>query len=203
MKVWETNMGDWTFAESMELVARFFEAIGALILIAGLVVSAFLAIRSLRLSKQARLAYEILRESFGGAILLGLEVLVAADLVRTVAVAPTIENVAILGLIVLIRTILSFSLEIEIEGVAPWRKAAMSGASRIAHAAKRSGEAGGVVGGGGDRPPPLFVDRLGNRGARRARIMGRRPNSYCRVRPASVIFLLPFTSRGGRTSSHD
>lgn len=133
-------MDDWTFAESMELVARFFEAIGALILIAGLVVSAFLAIRSLRLSKQARLAYEILRESFGGAILLGLEVLVAADLVRTVAVAPTIENVAILGLIVLIRTILSFSLEIEIEGVAPWRKAAMSGASRVAHAVKRSGE---------------------------------------------------------------
>ena len=77
-----------------------------------------LAIRSLRLSKQARVAYQILRTSFGGAILLGLEVLVAADLVRTVAVAPTLENVAILGLIVLIRTVLSFSLEIEIEGVA-------------------------------------------------------------------------------------
>ena len=78
--------------------------------------SAFLAIRSLHRSKQARLAYQILRQSFGGAILLGLEVLVAADLVRTVAVAPTIENVAILGLIVLIRTVLSFSLEVEIEG---------------------------------------------------------------------------------------
>jgi len=134
-------MDRWTFAESMELVARFFEAIGALILLAGLVVSAFLAIRSWRLSKQARVAYQILRESFGGAILLGLEVLVAADLVRTVAVAPTLENVAILGLIVLIRTVLSFSLEIEIEGVAPWRRAAMSGASYVAHAAKRSGEA--------------------------------------------------------------
>jgi uncharacterized membrane protein len=129
-----------TFAGSMELVASLFEAIGALILLAGLGVSAFLAIRSLRRSKQPRAAYQILRESFGGAILLGLEVLVAADLVRTVAVAPTLENVAILGMIVLIRTILSFSLEIEIEGVAPWRRAAMSGATYIAHAAKRSGE---------------------------------------------------------------
>jgi uncharacterized membrane protein len=129
-----------TFAESMELVANLFEAIGALILLAGLGVSAFLAVRSLRRSKQPRAAYQILRESFGGAILLGLEVLVAADLVRTVAVAPTLENVAILGMIVLIRTILSFSLEIEIEGVAPWRRAAMSGATYIAHAAKRSGE---------------------------------------------------------------
>jgi uncharacterized membrane protein len=129
-----------TFAESMELVARFFEAVGALILLAGLIVSVVLAIRSLRLSKQARVAYQILRTSFGGAILLGLEVLVAADLVRTVAVAPTLENVAILGLIVLIRTVLSFSLEIEIEGVAPWRRAAMSGASYVAHAAKRSSE---------------------------------------------------------------
>lgn len=133
-------MDGWTFAGSMELMAKFLEAIGTLIILAGLVVSAFLAIRSLHRSRQARLAYQILRESFGGAILLGLEVLVAADLVRTVAVAPTIENVAILGLIVLIRTVLSFSLEIEIEGVAPWRRAAMSGASYVAHAAKRSGE---------------------------------------------------------------
>jgi uncharacterized membrane protein len=129
-----------TFAESMELVASLFEAIGALILLAGLVVSAFLAIRSLRRSRQPRAAYQILRESFGGAILLGLEVLVAADLVRTVAVAPTLENVVILAIIVLIRTILSFSLEIEIEGVVPWRRAAMSGATYIAHAARRSGE---------------------------------------------------------------
>ena len=134
-------MNGWTFAESMELVAQFFEAIGALILLVGLGMSAYLAIRSLRRQRQARVAYQILRESFGGAILLGLEVLVAADLVRTVAVAPTLENVAILGLIVLIRTVLSFSLEIEIEGVAPWRRAAMSGAIHIAHAAKRSGEA--------------------------------------------------------------
>ena len=63
----------------------------------------------------------------------------AADLVRTVAVAPTLENVAILGLIVLIRTVLSFALEVEIEGVAPWRRAATSGARHVARAAAASG----------------------------------------------------------------
>ena len=124
----------------MEHVAEFFEIIGALILLAGLVVATVLALRSLIRSRDAANAYRVLRQAFGGAILLGLEVLVAADLVRTVAVAPTLENVVTLGIIVLIRTVLSFSLEIEIEGVAPWRRAATSGAVHVARAARRSGE---------------------------------------------------------------
>jgi uncharacterized membrane protein len=86
-----------------------------------------------RSSRPAR-AYRVLRQAFGGTLLLGLEILVAADLVRTVAVAPTLDNVLVLGLIVLIRTFLSFSLEIEIEGVAPWRRALMSGAGTIRRA---------------------------------------------------------------------
>jgi uncharacterized membrane protein len=53
----------------------------------------------------------------------GLEILVAGDLIRTVAVEPKLENVPVLGLIVLVRTLLSFSLDIEIDGVLPWRKA--------------------------------------------------------------------------------
>ena len=57
----------------------------------------------------------------GRTILLSLEILVAADLIRTVAVDPSIENVSALALIVLIRTILSFSLDVEIEGRLPWR----------------------------------------------------------------------------------
>jgi hypothetical protein len=60
------------------------------------------------------------------------------DLVRTVAVAPTLNNVLVLGLIVVIRTALSFSLETEIEGVAPWRRALTSGAGTLRRA---SGEA--------------------------------------------------------------
>ncbi|MBC7550593.1 MAG: DUF1622 domain-containing protein [Cellulomonas sp.] len=127
-----------TFTEAMDLVARAFEAMGAIVLLGGLFVSLGLALRSIRRTHDGRLAYQVLRESFGGAILLGLEILVAADLVRTVAVAPTLENVVILGLIVLIRTFLSFSLEIEIEGVAPWRRAASSGAGHVARAARRT-----------------------------------------------------------------
>lgn len=123
-----------TFAEAMEHVAQAFEAIGAVVLMAGLFLSVGLAVRSLRRFADWQEAYKVLRRSFGGVILLGLEILVAADLVRTVAVEPTVENVLILGAIVFIRTVLSFSLEIEIEGVAPWRRAAGSGAGHIARA---------------------------------------------------------------------
>lgn len=65
--------------------------------------------------------YPALRETFGGVLLLGLEILVAA-LIRTVAVSPTLRNVAVLGLIVVIRTFLSFSLQVEIDGQLPWRR---------------------------------------------------------------------------------
>src|SRR4029453_4452375 len=107
---------------AMHHVAQVFEAAGAFVLLAGLILAVAVAIVVLRRSGDGRLAYRTLRESFGGVILLGLEILVAADLVRTVAVEPTLENVVILGGIVLIRTFLSFSLEIEIEGVPPWRR---------------------------------------------------------------------------------
>ena len=132
-----------TFAESMDHVAQLFEVIGALVLFGGLLVSVGLALRSLHRSGNGRQAYQVMRESFGGVILLGLEILVAADLVRTVAVSPTLENVAALGLIVLIRTVLSFSIEVEIEGVAPWRRALTGGATHIARAAQRSSEPAG------------------------------------------------------------
>jgi uncharacterized membrane protein len=128
-----------TFAGAMERVAQAFEVIGAIVLLLGLFVSVGLAVRSLQRSQNRKQAYTVLRQSFGGVILLGLEILVAADLVRTVSVEPTLDNVVILGVIVLIRTILSFSLEIEIEGVVPWRRAGMSGAGRIARAAERAG----------------------------------------------------------------
>jgi uncharacterized membrane protein len=131
-----------TFSEAMERVAQLFEAIGALVLLVGLLFCFTLAMRAFRRSRDGRRAYQVLRESFGGVILLGIEILVAADLVRTVAVATTLENVVILGLIVLIRTVLSFSLDIEIEGVAPWRRAMVGGAGRIRQATARAGAEG-------------------------------------------------------------
>jgi hypothetical protein len=71
-------------------------------------------------------------------VLLSLEILVAADLIRTVGVAPTLSNVLVLGLIVLIRTFLSFSPEIEINGVPPRRRALTSGASTVRQAATKA-----------------------------------------------------------------
>lgn len=68
-------------------------------------------------------AYHLYRVSLGRAILLGLEFLVAADIIGTVAIEPTLERLAVLGGIVLIRTFLSISLEVEIEGRWPWRRA--------------------------------------------------------------------------------
>jgi uncharacterized membrane protein len=124
------------FTEVMDQVARGFEAIGAAVLVIGLFWSFGLALLVWRRTSDGNAAYQALRRSFGGVLLLGLEILVAADLVRTVAVEPTLDNVAVLGLIVIIRTVLSFSLEIEIEGVPPWRKATISGANIIASAAK-------------------------------------------------------------------
>src|SRR5688572_33164477 len=65
--------------------------------------------------------YESYKHQLGKALLLGLELLVAADVVRTVALEPTLENVAMLGLLVLIRTFLSWSLTVEMEGRWPWQ----------------------------------------------------------------------------------
>jgi uncharacterized membrane protein len=120
-----------TFTEVMDHVAQGFEVLGALILAVGTLWSLVIAGLTLRWSGRPKQAYALLRQALGGTLLLGLEILVAADLVRTIAVAPTLINVLILGLIVLIRTFLSFSLETEISGTPPWRRAAASGAATI------------------------------------------------------------------------
>jgi uncharacterized membrane protein len=124
-----------TFASVMDHVAQGFEGLGAAILVAGVVLAAVLAIVAWHRSGQPRQGFLALRRAFGATLLLGLEVLVAADLIRTVAVAPTLDNVLVLGLIVLIRTFLSFSLETEIEGVLPWRRAMTTGVGQVANAA--------------------------------------------------------------------
>lgn len=127
-------MNEETYAYVMLTVAQAFEIVAAAILVVGLVLSFVFAARRYLRTHDGGSAYRLLRQTFGGVILLGLEVLVAGDLIRTVAVSPTWENVAVLGLIVLIRTFLSFSLEIEIDGVVPWKKAFVSGATVIKRA---------------------------------------------------------------------
>ena len=129
-----------TFTTVMDHVAQGFEALGAAILVVGVIWSFVLAAVAARRSGWTAKAYLVLRQAFGGTLLLGLEVLVAADLLRTVAVAPSLENVYVLGLIVAIRTFLSFSLETEIEGVAPWRRALLGGAGTIRRASASARE---------------------------------------------------------------
>ena len=155
-----------TFSEVMDHIARAFEAVGALVLVAGLVWSLVYSAIVWRRTASGRKGYSTLRESFGGVLLLGLEILVAADLVQTVAVEPTLENVTVLGLVVVIRTVLSFSLEIEIEGVAPWRRAAMSGASHIARSVEK-GRAAGDNTAAGTVGAPEPGSRAGGGGAAR------------------------------------
>jgi uncharacterized membrane protein len=117
------------FSSLLADVARVFEAIGAAVLVVGLVWSVVVASVTWRAAGGAR-GYQALRQTFGAVLLLGLEILVAADLITTVAVAPTLRNVAVLGLIVLIRTFLSVSLQVEIDGRVPWRRFAEKGAER-------------------------------------------------------------------------
>lgn len=111
-----------TFDEFAEAVGLAFEVMAVLVLVLGFGLAAVRSLLTWRGTHDARRAYRTLREMLGGGLLIALEILVAADLVSTVAVDPTVGNIAVLGLIVLIRTFLSFSLETEIEGVVPWRR---------------------------------------------------------------------------------
>lgn len=113
-----------SFDELMELVVRGFEIGGVLILVVGSVAAFVQAGVSYR-KVGPRRAYEEARRNVGRAILLGLEFLIIADIVLTITVDATLESALALGLIVLVRTFLSFSLEIELEGTLPWRRAAM------------------------------------------------------------------------------
>jgi len=109
------------FEEWMELVVKGFEVAGVVILAAGAVAALASAAIVLQRGRPAA-AYERARQTIGRAILLGLEILIVADIVLTITVEATVESALVLGIIVLVRTFLSFSLEIELEGVVPWRK---------------------------------------------------------------------------------
>ncbi len=106
--------------ELMQQISTLFEIAGVATIVIGFVVAVVRAV--LRLHDRSD-AYRELRATFGHSILLGLEILVAADLIRTIAVEPTLENLAVLGALVAIRTLLAWSLEVEIEGRWPWQRA--------------------------------------------------------------------------------
>jgi len=107
------------FKEIVEIVGNTVEGAG----VAVIAVGALLATVRFLFRKQAgdNAPYRLFRQDMGRSILLGLEFLVAGDIIRTVAVDPTFDNVLVLGLIVLIRTFLSTTLQLEVEGRWPWQ----------------------------------------------------------------------------------
>jgi len=113
------------------VIAIVFEVIGALAMVVGFLIAVVLAWRALKREHSGHAAYLVLRNTLGAAILLGLEVLVAADLIRTITSKPSIEDAVILGLIVVIRTVLSMSIQIEIEGTLPWRRALLTSGGQV------------------------------------------------------------------------
>ena len=106
--------------EYIEAVGEVIDALGVAAIVIGIVAATVIAAWRL-LSRQPDV-YHRFRRFLGRSILLGLEILVAADIIKTVAVTPTLESVAVLAAIVVIRTFLSWSLELEISGRWPWQK---------------------------------------------------------------------------------
>jgi uncharacterized membrane protein len=117
-----------TFHLIVEWAAVGIEALAILLIVAAVV---NLAVRqgTIRYIYQLREpgAYESYRQQLGKALLLGLELMVAADVIRTVTFEPTLANVSVLGLLVLVRTFLSWSMSVEVDGYWPWQARAHSG----------------------------------------------------------------------------
>jgi uncharacterized membrane protein len=104
--------------EVIELVAQGIEGLAVLIMVGGIIYG--IGRYFFHQRQQGGDAYKRFKDRIGKALLLGLEFLVAADIIRTVALSPTLYNIAVLGVLVLIRTFLSWSLVLEIEGRWPW-----------------------------------------------------------------------------------
>ena len=109
-----------SYEETVHDAVKVVEAVGASIMVfGGLVVFAIYVPRMLSPAKRPG-SYEALRRQLGRCILVGLEVLIVADIILTIVVEQTIESVVVLGVIVIVRILLSFSLEVEMDGIWPW-----------------------------------------------------------------------------------
>jgi uncharacterized membrane protein len=118
-----------TFEGTMENIVLVFEAVGVAIIAIGGVVA---LISGLRDFGHFERFFVDVRRGFGRPLILGLEVLVAADVIKTITVDPSLESVSVLGILVAVRIALSFSLDIEVDGMVPWRRAAMHAGVRDA-----------------------------------------------------------------------
>jgi uncharacterized membrane protein len=109
-----------SFRDAVDWIGRAVDAAGVTAIAGGIALA--LLMTAVRLGRRQSQVYRRLRQDVGRAILLGLELLVAADILRTVAIDPTLESVAVLSVIVLVRTFLSFSLDVELTGSWPWQR---------------------------------------------------------------------------------
>jgi uncharacterized membrane protein len=105
--------------EVIEMMAQSIEVLAVFIIVGGIIYG--IGRYCFHARKQVADAYKRFKDKIGEALLLGLEFLVAADIIRTVALSPTLQNIAVLGVLVLIRTFLSWSLVVEMEGRWPWQ----------------------------------------------------------------------------------
>jgi uncharacterized membrane protein len=108
------------FTDIISYAGYAIETVGVFVVILGSIFSSVVFVRSFRQLPEG-IAYQNLRRQLGRSIILGLEFLIAGDIIRTVIVDATLENVAMLGIIVLIRTFLSLTLHLEVEGRWPWQ----------------------------------------------------------------------------------
>ena len=107
---------------TIELIGSAFELAGVAALVIGSILAFVRSIVSLIRLRNGPVAYRHLRLYLGRSIVVGLELLIAADIIRSVAIDPTFTSVGVLGLIVLVRTFLSWTLEVEINGEWPWQR---------------------------------------------------------------------------------
>jgi uncharacterized membrane protein len=119
-KVTAVLRSEMVFNDVIEKIGMTIDAAGVVVIVTGAAIA--FVVTAVRLSRRESNVYQRFRQQLGRAILLGLELLVAADIIRTVAASPNLTSVAILAAIVLIRTFLSFSLEVETTGRWPWQK---------------------------------------------------------------------------------
>jgi uncharacterized membrane protein len=118
-----TMIGDQTHA-FVDQLAKLLELVGVAIILGGIIIASYSFFRHLSRTSDWPTAYQTFRANIGRGILLGLELLVGADIISTITAPLTTQSVGLLAGIVVIRTFLSFSLETEIEGCWPWQRAA-------------------------------------------------------------------------------
>jgi uncharacterized membrane protein len=114
-------VSDADFKNAVDVISKIIDGAGVVVVVVGLLLATGAFALAQRDRGQRPLAYRVYRQQVGKAILLGLEFLVAADIIRTVAVEPTFRGVGVLAIVVAVRTFLSFALDVELDGRWPWQ----------------------------------------------------------------------------------